>query len=78
MKIKCDKCGEFGVTDQAKYTPPEPIYSMEDIVSGRNEGSNWQTADIKWHTRILNCRNCGFSKEYEHGSGGLRPTKINL
>ena len=74
--IYCDKCKKEGVIDKAKNPPIPPNYSMQDIVDGKNEGSGWVTADIKWHTRILECPYCGHTREYESGSGGLRPQII--
>ena len=78
MKIYCDKCKKEGVTDRMKNLPPEPTYTMEDIVSGKNEGDRFVTADVRWHTRVLECPHCGYSREYEYGSNGQRPVKINL
>ena len=59
-----------------KNPPQEPAYTMEEVISGKNEGGNFVTADIKWHTRVLDCSYCGYSREYEYGSGGLRPIII--
>lgn len=76
MGIYCDKCKKEGVIDSLKTPPSEPTYTMEDVVSGKNERAAFVNADIKWHTRILKCPYCGYNREYEYGSGGLRPVII--
>ena len=78
MNIYCDKCKKGGVIERMKNPPQEPSYSMQDVVEGKNEGNGFVTADIKWHDFILECPTCGHSVEYSRGSGGIRPTKINL
>lgn len=76
MKIYCDKCKKVGVIERLKYPPPEPEYTMQDIIDGKNEGSGWTTADIKWFDYILECPFCGYCREYSRGSGGIRPVII--
>lgn len=76
MKIYCDKCKKEGVIDKLKNPLPEPEYTMQDIVDGKNENTYWTTADIKWIDMVLECPYCGYCREYSCGSGGLRPITL--
>ncbi|MEK6884663.1 MAG: hypothetical protein AABY22_33830 [Nanoarchaeota archaeon] len=76
MKITCDKCNMMAVIERQKNPPVEPTWSMEDIVNGKNEGTGFVTADIKWTDMVLECSNCGYSREYSRGSGGMRPISL--
>ena len=55
---------------------PLDHFTMEDVVQGKDERTHYTTADIKWHTRVLECPTCGYTREYQYGSGGQRPIII--